>query len=123
MACCTRGSNGSYTFRGPKGNSHQLVRENRYQLSVLINACGVLVSPHSHPINLHLLRKHSAAIWGADKVSANRNVEDDEERALKLRRAIDSARNVRFRVLNPIDIPLDRSRSARDRKRMKARRK
>ena len=43
------------------------------------------------PINLHLLWKRSAAIGTADEVSANSDVEDDKERALKLRRAVDAA--------------------------------
>ena len=66
------------------------------------------VTPDSHPINLHLLRKHRAAVGIADEVSTNRNVENDEERALKLGRAVDSARDVRFRILHTIDVPLDR---------------
>ena len=66
-----------------------------------------LVTPDSHPINLHLLRKHSAAVGIADEISANRDVEDDEEWALKLGRAIDAARDVRFSILHTIDVPLD----------------
>ena len=82
----------------------------------------ISVGPNSHPINLHLLRKHSGAVRTADKVSANRDVEDDEERALKLGRAVYAARNVSLGILDPIHIPLDRSPGARHRKRVKTRR-
>lgn len=65
-------------------------------------------SPDSYPINLHLLRKHGTAVGIADKVSTNSDVEDDEERSLKLGRAVDPARDVCFSILHTIDVPLDR---------------
>src|SRR5687768_10774411 len=80
------------------------------------------VTPYPHPVDLHLLREDSAGVGSADKVSANCNVEDDEEWSLKFGRAVDAARYIRLRILNPIDVPLDRSCGARNRKRVKARR-
>ncbi len=65
------------------------------------------VSPHPHPIDLHLLRKYRAAVWTADKVTANGYVEENKELALKLGRAIHSARDITLGVLDPINIPLD----------------
>ena len=70
-------------------------------------AAKVLVAPDSHPINLHLLRKYRGAVGTADKVSANCDVQEDKERALKLGGAIDSTRDVRLGVLDAIDVPLD----------------
>ncbi len=43
-----------------------------------------LSSPDPYPINLHLLRKDSAAVGIADEVSAHRDIEEDEEWSLKL---------------------------------------
>ena len=79
-----------------------------------------LVTPHSHPIDLHLLRKHSAAVGTADEISTNGNVEDNKERTLKLRRAVDAAGDVGFGILDPIDVPLDRTSGARNRERVEA---
>src|SRR6185312_7044294 len=73
-------------------------------------------------INLHLLRKHRTAVRTADEVSANRDVEDDKERCLKLGRRVYSARDVCLRILDPIDVPPDRGSRARDRKRVETRR-
>src|SRR6185369_13933968 len=85
--------------------------------------CGeASVAPHSDPINLHLLRKHRSAIGIADEVSANCNVEQNEEWRLKLRRAVYSARDVGLRILDPIDVPLDCSRRTGDGERVEARR-
>ena len=84
---------------------------------------GRLNSPNPHPVNLHLLRKHSAAIGTADEVSTDCNIEDDEKRTLKFRRAVHSVRDVCFAILNSIDVPLDRAPGPRDRKRVEARRK
>lgn len=81
------------------------------------------VSPHPYPINLHLLREHCARVGTADKVSPNRNVENDKEWSLKLGRTIDSARDVRFRILNSIDVPPDRTSGTRNCERTEARRK
>ena len=54
----------------------------------------VLAVPNDRPVHLHLLRKYSRAVGIADEISADRDVEQDEERALKLGRAVDAARNV-----------------------------
>src|ERR1043166_564805 len=81
-----------------------------------------LSSPHSYPINLHLLWKHSAAVGTADKVSTDCDVEDDEEWRLKLGGAVYSTCDVCLRILNAIDVPPDRASGARDRERVEARR-
>jgi hypothetical protein len=62
------------------------------------------VSPNPHPINLHLLWKDRAAVRTADEITANRDVENDKELALKLGRAIHSARDIALEVLDPIDL-------------------
>src|SRR5262249_41903051 len=64
------------------------------------------IPPHSHPINLHLLREYSGAVRTADEVSTNCDVEQNEERSLKLRGAVYATRNVCLSILHSIDVPL-----------------
>jgi len=52
---------------------------------------GASGSPHPHPIDLHLLRKYSAAVWTADKVTPDGYVEENKELALEFGRAVHSA--------------------------------
>jgi hypothetical protein len=51
---------------------------------VLLIVTESLIPPDSHPVNLHLLWKHSTGIRTADKVSANSDVENDKEWRLEL---------------------------------------
>ena len=64
-----------------------------------LRLCVRSVSPNAHPINLHLLWKYSAAVGIADEVSTYSHVEENEEWSLKLRRAVDSTRDVCLSIL------------------------
>jgi hypothetical protein len=94
----------------PKNRSRGSCRSRIHVPAPAVGSCRLLlllVSPDPHPVNLHLLRKYSCAVGTADEVSANRDVEKDEERALKLGGTVYSSRDVCLGILHAINVPLD----------------
>src|SRR5215510_498998 len=67
----------------------------------------VSLTPDSDVIHPHLLRELGAGIRAADEIASHRDVEEDKELALELRRAVNSSRDIAFEVLYPVQIPFD----------------
>src|SRR5262245_61453547 len=68
---------------------------------------GVSLTPDPDVIQPHLLREWRAGGRTADEIASNRNVEENKELGLELRRAVNSSRDVALEVLYSVQVPFD----------------
>src|SRR5262245_34461457 len=68
---------------------------------------GVSLTPDPDVIHPHLLREWRAGGRTADEIASHRDVEEDKELALELRRAVNSSRDVTLEVLYTVQVPAD----------------